>query len=197
MSYIEYINNVYREERYIYEVWQKVFDSINNINRFKRIFYKFAQAQTNFSIYDYWYNHNFTIDEIMIKYYCNHYKHKFNEQYFKDFLNRYIIYYKYVVNNDNKIIIYLQKQIAKDIIKLNINKSMISIYITCMSITNTKNNKSIDILIEHINNTYNSEVQVTLFNVLLTKISLNNKQTVKIQLLLDQINSQLFLQELN
>lgn len=41
MSYIEYINNIYREERYIYEVWQKVFDTINNINQFKRIFYVF------------------------------------------------------------------------------------------------------------------------------------------------------------
>lgn len=192
-QYIQDINYTYEYDKWrICNIWQSIFDKVANIKKFKQIFNKIAKK--NLQIYHYWYNNDLIIDEIMIKYYCKNYIYKFNEKYFENFIDRYIYIYKYINLTNNNIFIYLQKYIENTILQQsNLSKRLIYIYIQLMQITQKKNNKCIDILINHINIINNIEDKQNILNMLFNKGLLNISQIVKVQYLQNQLDSYILL----
>lgn len=195
-QYIQDINYTYEYDKWrICNIWQSIFDKVADIKKFKQIFNKIAKK--NLQIYHYWYNNDLIIDEILIKYYCKNYIHKFNERYFENFINRYIYIYKYINLTNNNIFIYLQKYVENTILQQsNLSKRLIYIYIQLMQITQKKNNKCIDILINHINIINNIEDKQNILNMLFNKGLLNIPQIVKVQYLQNQLDSYILLNTL-
>lgn len=195
-QYIQDINYTYEYDKWrICNIWQSIFDKVADIKKFKQIFNKIAKK--NLQIYHYWYNNDLIIDEILIKYYCKNYIHKFNEKYFENFIDRYIYIYKYINLTDNNIFIYLQKYVENTILQQsNLSKRLIYIYIQLMQITQKKNNKCINILINHINIINNIEDKQNILNMLFNKGLLNIPQIVKVQYLQNQLDSYILLNTL-